>query len=94
MNKKAFLSSVWDAGAASMAVDGNTDTPLDGMSCAHSLVEFRPWWAVDLGFATSVFEVEITNRKDCCSGKTDVYVAFVNSLSILGNTLPNYLHLY
>ena len=64
-------------GVASFAVDGNTDTHINDptlvmWSCAHSLPEIRPWWAVDLGFATSVFEVEITNRKDCCSGKTDV----------------------
>ena len=70
MNKAAFQSSVYEFGAASLAVDGNTNGNWwTGKSCAHTGGEDRPWWAVDLGFATTVSEVEITNRIDAVPGR-------------------------
>ena len=61
---------------ASKAVDGDTNGFFDGGSCTHTDInrEVRPWWAVDLGFATSVFEVEISNRLDGLAGATNVCV--------------------
>ena len=90
LNKTAFQSSVHTYGAPSLAVDGNTDGILKRKSCSRTSYEFLPWWAVDLGFATSVFAVEITNRMDCCSGTT---VAFVNIVCSLRNTFMKCLHL-
>ena len=67
-------------GAASLAVDGNANgnwrywdngAVTEG-SCTHTVPEFRPWWAVDLGSQKTVFEVQITNRMDCCSGTTQL----------------------
>ena len=64
MNKPSFLSKVLSNGVAALAVDGNTDGRWNSGrgSCASTAFDIRPWWAVDLGFATSVFEVVITNR--------------------------------
>ena len=47
-----------------LANDGSRQTDhfviLNG--CAHSLIETNPWWAVDLGAATLVVRVDLTNR--------------------------------
>ena len=68
------MSSRFDSehGAGSLAVDGNTDGDWEAKSCSHTAKEVRPWWAVDLGYPTTVDEVEITNRMDCCSGTTQL----------------------
>jgi len=44
--------------AANLANDGNVN------SCARSLSETNPWWAVDLGVETLVAQVNLTNRGD------------------------------
>ena len=59
---------------ASKAVDGDTNGDHKAGSCTHSDWEVRPWWAVDLGIATSVFEVEISNRVDDKQGTTHVRI--------------------
>ncbi|XP_077989772.1 pentraxin fusion protein-like [Glandiceps talaboti] len=55
---------------ANRAIDGDTNRTryLDG-SCAHSLREQEPWWKVDLGKSYDIYEVIVTNRMDCCSGR-------------------------
>ena len=79
LNKDAFLSTEYAvSGSPSLAVDGNTDGDWEtGRSCAHSESEVHPWWAVDLGSATSVYEVEISNRMECCSGTTQFIMYLV-----------------
>ena len=74
LDKPAFMSSLASSnyGSAWLAVDGNANGYWWFMSCTHTVEEVRPWWAVDLGSRTTVSEVEITNRKDCCSGTTQL----------------------
>ena len=57
---------------ASKAVDGDTNGDYNAMSCTQSETEVRPWWAVDLGIATSVFEVAISNKVKDAAGTTHV----------------------
>ena len=66
LDKQAFQSSTVSIGSASKGVDGDTNGAYVAGSCTHTDKggEVRPWWAVDLGIATSVFEVEISNRLD------------------------------
>ena len=61
-------------GPGSLAVDGNADGDFGAKSCTHTAKEVRPWWSVDLVSPSTVFEVEITNRIDCCSGTTQLMV--------------------
>ena len=78
MNKSAYQSSTRYNSVASKAVDGDTNGDHNAGSCTHSESEVRPWWAVDLGIATSVFEVEISNRVDHNKqGTTYVDVTFM-----------------
>ena len=62
----------YENGAASLAVDGNANGDWRARSCTHTANEVRPWWAVDLGSPTTVFEVEIANRIDDVPGTTQL----------------------
>ena len=48
------------------AVDGNDDGNYEHKTCADTYLTSQPWWYVDLGVATSVKDVIIANRADCC----------------------------
>ena len=61
-----------ELGNGSSAVDGIANGDWYDGSCASTAAQVRPWWAVDLGSRTTVSEVEITNRMDCCSGTTQL----------------------
>ena len=56
-------------GASSHAVDGNSNNQYYGMSCTRTKEEQNPWWRVDLGRETEVFEVKVVNRGDCCGSR-------------------------
>jgi len=62
LNKRSYQVSEYrdqfGVHAASLANDGNVN------SCARSLSETNPWWAVDLGVETLVARVNLTNRRD------------------------------
>jgi len=47
---------------AEKAVDGIYELPEDSLSMAHSKLETRPWWRVDLGDVHCVWAVNILNR--------------------------------
>lgn len=53
-------------GAASRAVDGNSNSQWNGRSCTHTPRQRGAWWRVDLQMIYSVAKVKITNRGDCC----------------------------
>ena len=70
--------------SAGLANDGSRQTDhfviLNG--CAHSLIETNPWWAVDLGAATLVVRVDLTNR-DSHGTDLDYGVIYVPTLHAL-----------
>jgi len=47
---------------ANRANDGKRDPVLGHLSCAHTLTETNPWWAVDLLMPLYVGGVNFTNR--------------------------------
>src|SRR3954452_15332870 len=49
LGKPATQSSTGWGGAASRAVDGNTDGNFFDNSVTHTLLEANAWWEVDLG---------------------------------------------
>ncbi|XP_070560179.1 uncharacterized protein [Ptychodera flava] len=57
-------------GGSEKAVDGNKDSDLkSGNSCTWTDDEFQPYWQVDFERSYDIYEVVITNRMDCCSGR-------------------------
>ena len=76
LNQPATQSSLYAAGLATYAVDGD----LRGSSAwradlQHTAVELEPWWEVDLGQQADIEEVILYNRSDCCQNRLkDFYV--------------------
>lgn len=73
-NKPTNQSSTFDTFKslpASLAVDGRTDgtVPSKDVTCAHTNIESKPWWSVDLGQEALVHYVRIYLRTDCCSSR-------------------------
>jgi len=71
LNRPAFQSSVHSnplgSYVAKLANDGIRETVASKdrtPSCAISLREANPWWAVDLGGPTTIYKVDFTNRGD------------------------------
>jgi hypothetical protein len=64
----AQSSTGW-GGEAARAIDGNVNSDYRGNSCTHTEHNYAPWWQVDLGAATIVTAVKVTNRGDCCGGR-------------------------
>ena len=60
------FTDIYGPHPASLANDGsrqtNYETTVNG--CAQSQRATNPWWAVDLGAATVVARVDLTNRGD------------------------------
>jgi hypothetical protein len=52
---------------AARAVDRNIDGNWFGNSVTHTDFEVQPWWQVDLGTVSSIGQVVLFNRTDCCS---------------------------
>ncbi|MED6288834.1 hypothetical protein CHARACLAT_030339, partial [Characodon lateralis] len=74
----------WDVfGAASNAIDGNTDSAFKDGSCSHTARQTNPWWRVDLLDSYIVTQIIITNRRDCCPER-------INGAEIrIGNSLES-----
>ena len=68
VNKSSYqistLTDQYGTHAASLANDGSRQTNHQTVlnSCAHSMTENNPWWAVDLEALTIVARVDLTNR--------------------------------
>ena len=62
-----------------LAVDGDNDGNfLDG-SVMHTAQELEPWWQVDLGAPSSIQNIQIFNRTDCCATRLQNFDVFVSS---------------
>ncbi|CAH1239457.1 CLEC10A [Branchiostoma lanceolatum] len=64
LGKAANQTSTHGPGAASRAVDGDTNTTFDAGTCTHTQEEDNPTWWVDLGQSYTVERVVIFNRQD------------------------------
>ncbi|WP_010523138.1 S8 family serine peptidase [Aquimarina agarivorans] len=82
LNKSATQSSTAFGGAASRAVDGNTNGNYREGSVTHTRSE-RSWWRVDLGATYNISSISVFNRtNNCCSARlnsTIVYAGLTNS---------------
>ncbi|XP_060598747.1 neurogenic locus Notch protein-like [Ruditapes philippinarum] len=54
---------------ADKGVDGNADTDVYNHHCFHTKNSMSPWWQVDLQDVYYISQVNITNRKDCCTDR-------------------------
>ncbi|WP_407692720.1 galactose-binding domain-containing protein [Reichenbachiella carrageenanivorans] len=83
----ATQSSTAYAGAASRAIDNDTNGVWEDGSVTHTSPEANPWWEVDLGSEYSIGDINIFGRTDeCCAGRLSDY-----TLSVIdGNGVTTY----
>jgi alpha-L-fucosidase 2 len=87
LNKAASQSSTgWD-GAASRAVDGNTDGSFWDGSVTHTEYDANAWWQVDLGSVGSLSQVELFNRTDFGSERLSNFYVFVSDVPFTSTSL-------
>ena len=84
LNQPATQSTTDFNGAASRAVDGNTNGHYqNGQSTTHTNVNsLNPWWRVDLGEIFDVQQINIYNRTNCCNERLNgaqVYIGTIDS---------------
>lgn len=83
--KQCKASSVSFGGAASRAVDGNTNGAYSNNSCTHTNDENNPWWEVDLGAVYDISRIVIWNRTDdCCWNRLQGFYVMVSEQAITG----------
>ncbi|GIG63461.1 hypothetical protein Lfu02_78330 [Longispora fulva] len=75
----ASQSSTDYSGAASRAVDGNTDGAFYNGSVTHTGIDANAWWQVDLATISPVSQVSVWNRTDCCANRLSDYWVFVSA---------------
>ena len=69
--KESLQSSTYENHSAELANDGDLYT----YSYVQSLYEVNPWWAVDLGSATVVHQINFTNTAE--PHGTRVYCVYI-----------------
>jgi NPCBM/NEW2 domain/PA14 domain/Domain of unknown function (DUF1929)/F5/8 type C domain len=83
--KKATAQSSTDyGGLSSRAVDGNTSGLWGNQSVTHTANENQPWWQVDLGASSTITQVNVFNRTDCCGTRMSDWYLLVSNDPING----------
>jgi cytochrome c peroxidase len=82
-------SSTAYSGAASRAVDGNTNGVYNQNSVTHTNNDTNAWWQVDLGSARTIETIQLFNRTDCCSNRLSNFYVFVSNSDMTGRSYTN-----
>jgi cytochrome c peroxidase len=85
--KPTTQSSTELNGAASRAVDGNTDGDFYKNSVSRTAQQAQPWWDVDLGANALLSQVKLWKRTDCCGDALANFHVFVSSQPFTGTTV-------
>jgi hypothetical protein len=85
--KPTAQSSTEFDGAASRAVDGNTDGAFFSGSVTHTATAPNQWWMVDLGASYRIESISIYNRTDCCAERLSAVVAITATAGWPSNSL-------
>lgn len=85
------VSTAW-GGVASRAIDGNTNGHyFNGNSVTHTDLGNEVYWDLDLGSVSTINEVRIWNRTDCCSTTLSNYYVFVSEQPFTGTSTQDSL---
>ena len=88
LGQSAVQSSTSFNGAASRAVDGNTDGVYLNASVTHTGFEVSPWWQVDLGEVYDLETIVVWNRTDnCCVQRLTNFDVLISDVPFVSNNL-------
>ncbi|MBU2950603.1 sulfatase-like hydrolase/transferase [Tamlana agarivorans] len=94
LNGTASQSSLASGGIPSRAIDGDTNGKWAGGSVTHTASTANPWWQVDLGFDTTIGDINVFGRTDaCCIDRLSNFtVSVINSSDVTtySNTYTTY----
>ena len=79
-------------GAASKAVDGNSNPYFANGSCTHTKYQVNPWWRVDLKERHLIRKVSLTNRADCCAYRLKNIEVRIGDHGCSPTSNPLYVH--
>ena len=84
---EAIQSSESHGGAASRAIDGNTDGIFANGSVTHTTSHYaRHWWQGKLDRRTEISSVTLHNRTDCCSDRLKNFTVLISDYDLSGIT--------
>lgn len=92
INGTATQSSTAYNGVASRAIDGNTSGRYGDGSVTHTASNTNAWWQVALPQDSTINEIVIHNRTDCCVSRLSNYTVSVldrNGITVWNNTYVN-----
>ncbi|XP_060559806.1 fibropellin-1-like, partial [Ruditapes philippinarum] len=89
LGKPAYQSSNYSKDyenqyTANKGNDGNADDNIYNNHCFETDNNMNPWWEVDLQDVYNISQVNITNRRDCCTTRAENVVIYVATEN-LGN---------
>jgi hypothetical protein len=94
-NRTAQQISEAHGGVASRAIDGNYAGDWNEGSCTHTSQETNPWWEVDLGMTTKITAIRLSNRADCCGGRTNNFAVWTDGqLFSSGNQISDEIKIF
>lgn len=77
LNGNASQSSTAHSGAASRAIDGDTNGVYSDDSVTHTNTEDNAWWQVVLNSEASIGEINIYNRVGCCQERLSNFTVII-----------------
>lgn len=89
VNKPATQSSTDWGAPAQRGVDGNTDGVFGNGSVTHTATQSQPWWQVDLQSVSSIQNINVWNRTDCCGEALSNFYVFVSDNPFTANDVAS-----
>lgn len=90
--KSASQSSTRSGGAASRAVDGNTNGNFSAGSVTQTNSQANAWWQVNLGATYAIDSIQLWNRTDCCANRLSNFYVFVSTTDLTGRSFSSLLN--
>mmetsp|Transcript_27181 Transcript_27181/g.48041 ORF Transcript_27181/g.48041 Transcript_27181/m.48041 type:complete len:858 (-) Transcript_27181:85-2658(-) len=81
---------------ADRAIDGNKNSNFNSLSCTHTNQGYDLWWKVVLPKVSEIFQIDVTNRGDCCPERLNGFSIWINGTKVLtpGNIPAGRTHEY
>lgn len=89
LNKPATQSTTDWGAPATRGVDGNTDGNFANNSVTHTATQSQPWWQVDLQSVSSIQNINVWNRTDCCGEALTNFYVFVSDNPFTANDVAS-----
>lgn len=91
-NPTARQSSTFAGGVAARAIDGKTDGNFRNRSVSHTTAQSNPWWQMDMAKSSTINQVVVWNRTDCCGDRLSDFWVLVSDQPFKTNDLAKLIN--